>query len=73
MRCIQHNTQNDRGRAVEMAMLPPPHPDSMVLAGEEQKEDYAKPCTEGREVSYMDIGLTTVAVNQDLLSGCRWF
>ena len=41
----------------------------MVLAGEEKKEEYAKPCTEGREVSYGKIGLTTVAVTQDLLSG----
>ena len=40
----------------------------MVLAGEEKKE-YAKPRTEGREVSYGKIGLTTVAVTQDLLSG----
>ena len=42
----------------------------MVLAGErEKKEEYAKPRTEGREVSYGKIGLTTVAVTQDLLSG----
>ena len=41
----------------------------MVLAGEEQKEEYAKPRAEGREVSYGKIGLTTVAVTQDLLSG----
>ena len=41
----------------------------MVLAGEEKKEDYAKPRSEGREVSYGKIGLTTVAVTQDLLSG----
>ena len=42
----------------------------MVLAGErEKKEEYAKPRTEGREVSYRKIGLTTVAVTQDLLSG----
>ena len=42
----------------------------MVLAGErEKKEEYAKPHTEGREVSYGKIGLTTVAVARDLLSG----
>ena len=41
----------------------------MVLAGErKKKEEYAKPRTEGREVSYGKIGLTTVAVTQDLLS-----
>ena len=34
-----------------------------------KKEEYAKPRTEGREVSYRKIGLTTVAVTQDLLSG----
>ena len=41
----------------------------MVLAGERKKEEYAKPRTEGREVCYGKIGLTTVAVTQDLLSG----
>ena len=41
----------------------------MVLAGEKNKEEYAKPRTEGREVSYGKIGLTTVAVTHDLLSG----
>ena len=41
----------------------------MVLAGERKKEEYAKPRTEGREVSYGKIGPTTVAVTQDLLSG----
>ena len=46
---------------------PLPCPDSVVLAGEEKKEEYAKP--RGREVSYGKIGLTTVAVTQDLLSG----
>ena len=47
---------------------PQPCPDSVVLAGEE-KNGYAKPSTEGREVSYGKIGLTTVSVTQDLLSG----
>ena len=41
----------------------------MVLAGGEKKEEYAKPHTEGREVSYGKVGLTTVAVTQNLLSG----
>ena len=41
----------------------------MVLEGERKKEEYAKPRTEGREVSYGKIGLMTVAVTQDLLSG----
>ena len=63
------------GRAVEMAMLPPPPTKPITLpwqrgfSGEEKKEEYAKPRTEGREVSYGKIGLTTVAVTQDLLSG----
>ena len=42
----------------------------MVLAGDEKKE-YAKPRTEGREVSYGKIGLMTVAVTDDLLSGMQ--
>ena len=41
----------------------------MVLAGEEKKEEYAKPPTKGRGVSCGKIGLTTVVVSQDLLSG----
>ena len=41
----------------------------MVLAGERKKEEYAKPRTEGREVSYGKIGLTIVGVTKDLLSG----
>ena len=40
-------------------------PDSVVLAGEEKKEEYAKPRT---IVSYGKIGLTTVAVTHNLLS-----
>ena len=41
----------------------------MVSAGGGgNKEEYAKRRTEGREVSYGKIGLTTVAVTQDLLS-----
>ena len=58
-----------------MAMLLPPPtkpitlPASVVLAGDEKKEEYVKPRTEGREVRYGKIGLTTVAVTQDLLSG----
>ena len=38
----------------------------MVLAGEEKKKTKLR--TEGIEVSYGKIGLTTVAVTQDLLS-----
>ena len=41
----------------------------MVLAGEEKTEEYAKPRTKRRGVSYGKIELTTVAVTQDLLSG----
>ena len=48
---------------------PEPCPDSVVLAGEEKKEEYAKPCTSGRGVSYVKIGLMIVAVTLDLLSG----
>ena len=33
------------------------------------EEEYAEPRTAGREVSYGKIGLTTVAVTHDLLSG----
>ena len=58
-----------------MAMLPllPTKPISLPrqrgFCGGRKKEKYAKPHTEGREVSYGKIGLTTVAVTQDLLSG----
>ena len=69
-------TKNDGGRAVAMAMLPPPPTKPITLpwqrgfsGGEKKKVKYAKPRTEGREVSYGKIGLTTVAVTQDLLSG----
>ena len=64
-----------RERAVEMAMLPPPPTKPITLpwqrgfSGGGKKEEYAKPRTEGRELSYGKIGLTTVAVTQDLLSG----
>ena len=40
----------------------------MVLA-EEEKNEYNKPRTSGRGVSYGKIGLTTVAVTHDPLSG----
>ena len=40
----------------------------MDLAGEGKKEEYAKPHRNGRGVSYWKIGLTTVAVTQDLFS-----
>ena len=58
-----------------MAMLPPPLTNLITLPGQrgfsggEKNEEYAKPRTEGREVSYGKIWLTTVAVTQDLLSG----
>ena len=41
----------------------------MVLTGDEKKVEYAKPHTYGRGVSYGKIGLTSVAVTHDLLSG----
>ena len=47
-----------------------PCPDSVVLTGEGKK--YAKPRTNGRGMSYGKIGLTTVAVTHDLLSGWLW-
>ena len=46
-----------------------PCPDSVVLAGKEKKDEYAKPRTYGRGVSYGKIGVTTVAVTHNLLSG----
>ena len=58
-----------------MAMLPPPPTIPITLPRQRgfsvggKKEEYAKPRTEGREVSYGKIWLTTVAVTQDLLSG----
>ena len=58
-----------------MAMLLPPPTKPIALPwqrgfnGIGKKEEYAKPRTEGREVSSEKIGLTTVAVTQDLLSG----
>ena len=44
---------------------------TVVLAGEEKEEEYAKPHTKWRGVSYRKIGLMTVAVIQDLLSGMQ--
>ena len=41
----------------------------MVLVGDERKEEYAKPRTKGRGVSYRKIGLMTEAVTQDLPLG----
>ena len=46
---------------------PQPCPDGVVLAREEKKEEYVKPRTKERGVSYGKIGLTTVAVTHDLL------
>ena len=51
-----------------MVMLPPPPTKQITLPWGGKKEEYAKPRTDGREVSYGKIGLTTVAVTQDLLS-----
>ena len=57
-----------------MAMFPPPPTKPMSLPGQRGfsragiKEEYAKPRTVERGVSYRKIGLTTVAVVQDLLS-----
>ena len=47
----------------------------MTVRGEGNKQEYAKPRTKGRGVSYGKIGLTTAAVTQDLISshGCDWF
>ena len=63
------------GRAVVIAMLPPLPTKPITLPwqrgfmGGGKKKEYAKPRTEGRDVSFGKIGLTTVAVTQDLLSG----
>ena len=40
-----------------------------VVFAEEDKKEYANPHTKGTGVSYRKIGLTTVAVTQDLPSG----
>ena len=67
--------QNDGDRVVAMAMLPPPPAKPMTLPRQRAfseggiKEEYAKPHTKGRGVSYGKFGLTTVAVTQHLLSG----
>ena len=59
-----------------MAMLPPPPTKQIALpwqrgfSGGGKKEEYAKPHL-GRGVSYGKIGLTTVAVTHDLLSGMQ--
>ena len=58
-----------------MAMLPSPPTKPITLprqrgfSGGGKKEEYSKSRTEGREVKYGNIELTTVAVTQDLLSG----
>ena len=58
-----------------MAMLPPPPTNPITLPWQRdftwggKKAEYVKPLTEGREVSYGKIGLTILAVTQDLLSG----
>ena len=62
-----------RGRAVAMTMLPPPPTKPKTLPrqhsfSEGEKNEYTKPRTAGRGVSYGKIGLTTVAVTEDLSS-----
>ena len=58
-----------------MEMLPPPltkpisRPNSVVLAGEEKKEENAKSNNKLSGVSYRKIGHTTVAITKDLLCG----
>ena len=58
-----------------MAMLPPPPTKPITLpwkrgfSGKGKTEEYAKPRTEGREMSYGKRGLRTEAVTQDLLPG----
>ena len=65
----------DGGRAVEMAMLPPPATEPITLprlcgfSVREEKKEYANQHTKGRELRYRKIGLTTVAVAPDLPSG----
>ena len=57
-----------------MTVLPPPPTKPITLprqcgfSGGGKKEENAKPRTEGREVIYGKIELTTVDVTQDLLS-----
>ena len=56
-------------------MLLPPRTKPITLPWQrgfsrgEKKEGYSKPCTELTEVSFGKMGLTTVAVTQDLFSG----
>ena len=58
-KCSRHHQQN------------PLHcSDSVVLSGE--KKEYAKPRNKARGVNYGQIGIMTVAVTQDLLSGMPW-
>ena len=65
----------DWGRVVAMAMLPPPPTKPITLPWQcgfswgGKKEEYAKPRTKGTGMPYGKIGLTTVAVTQDLPSG----
>ena len=65
----------DGGRAIVMEMLPPTPTKPITIPwqcgfnGGGKKEKYAKPHTKGRAVSYGKIGITTVAVTQDLASG----
>ena len=70
-----HYTKYDGGSwAVAMAMLPPPPTKPITLPFQRdlrwggKKEEYAKPLTIGRGVSYGTIGFSAVAVIQDLIS-----
>ena len=67
-------TKDNVRMAVAMVMLPASPTKSTTLprqcgfSGREgKKEEYTKPHTKGREVSYGTPGLATVAVTQDLL------
>ena len=72
---LQYNTQNNGGGAVAMAMLLPPPTKPITLPWQRgfswggKKVEYANLRTKLIEVSYRKIGLTNVAITQDLLSG----
>ena len=73
-----YNTIHKRcGWPVAMAMLPPSSTKPITMPwqcgfnGEERKKSTPKPRTKWRGVSYGEIGLTTVAVTQNLLSGMQ--
>ena len=76
MYTIQY-TKDDGSRVVAMAMLQPPPTKPITLPWQgwfsmrEKKEEYDKPRTKGRGVSYGKIGRTTVAVTQGSSQECR--